>query len=181
MTADDPHNLSRFVQAQQSDYEQALSEINTGRKRSHWMWYIFPQFDGLGFSSMSERYAIKSLAEAEAYLAHPILGPRLLEIAEAALAVDGKTATEIFGSPDDMKLKSSATLFAHLSPEGSVFHRLLETYSKVSEMKRRSNFSEHANSHLLSDHFNPNWCTSSIRLSVIVRPACPSSRVTDAS
>ncbi len=125
---DDPHDLIRFVQAQEDDYEQALSEIRRGRKRSHWMWYIFPQFDGLGFSSTSKRYAIKTLAEAEAYLAHPILGPRLVECAEAAMGVEGKTANEIFGSPDDMKLKSSATLFACVSPEGSVFHRLLDQY-----------------------------------------------------
>jgi len=125
---DDPHDLSRFVQAQSGDYEQALAEIRAGRKRSHWMWYIFPQFDGLGFSSMSRRYAIKTLAEAEAYLAHPILGPRLVECAEAALGVEGKTAHEIFGSPDEMKLKSCATLFACVSPEGSVFHRLLAKY-----------------------------------------------------
>ncbi len=124
----DPHNLSRFVEAQIGDYEQALSEIRSGRKRSHWMWYIFPQFEGLGFSSTSKLYAIKSLAEAEACLAHPILGPRLVACAEAALGVEGKTANQIFGSPDDMKLKSSATLFALVSPEGSVFHRLLDRY-----------------------------------------------------
>jgi uncharacterized protein (DUF1810 family) len=125
---DDPHDLIRFVWAQADDYKQALSEIRTGRKRSHWIWYIFPQFEGLGFSSTSKRYAIKTLAEAEAYLAHPILGPRLVECAEAALSVEGKTASQIFGSPDDMKLKSCATLFACVSPEGSVFHRLLAKY-----------------------------------------------------
>jgi uncharacterized protein (DUF1810 family) len=92
------------------------------------MWYVFPQFDGLGFSSMSKRYAIKSVAEAEAYIAHPILGPRLVECADAVLAVEGKTATQIFGSPDDVKLKSSATLFACVSPAGSAFHRLLDKY-----------------------------------------------------
>src|SRR5436305_1227395 len=105
-SAGDPHNLNRFVQAQVDDYEQALAEIRSGRKQSHWMWYIFPQFDGLGFSSTSKRYAIKSIAEAEAYLAHPVLGPRLQECAEAALRVEGRTASEIFGSPDDMKLRS---------------------------------------------------------------------------
>jgi uncharacterized protein (DUF1810 family) len=141
--ADDPHNLIRFVQAQAGDYEQALAEIRSGRKRSHWIWYIFPQFDGLGFSSMSKRYAIKTLAEAEAYLAHPILGPRLVECGEAALGVEGKTATEIFGSPDDVKLKSCATLFACVAPEGSVFDRLLEKYfqggrdEKTLELVRR--------------------------------------------
>jgi uncharacterized protein (DUF1810 family) len=124
----DTYDLGRFVQAQAHDYEQALSEIRSGRKQSHWIWYIFPQFDGLGFSSMSKKYAIKSLAEARAYLAHPVLGPRLAACAEAALDVEGKTATQIFGSPDDMKLKSCATLFACVSPEGSVFHRLLDKY-----------------------------------------------------
>jgi uncharacterized protein (DUF1810 family) len=126
--AGDPHNLNRFVQAQESDYEQALSEIRSGRKQSHWMWYIFPQFEGLGFSSTSRRYAIKSTAEARAYLSHPILGPRLLECVEAALRVEGRPAYEIFGSPDDMKLKSCATLFASVSPAGSVFDRLLDKY-----------------------------------------------------
>jgi len=125
---DDPHNLSRFVQAQASDYERALAEIRGGRKRSHWIWYIFPQIDGLGSSSMSKLYAIKSLAEAEAYLAHPVLGHRLVECSEAALDIGGKTANQIFGSPDDMKLKSCATLFACVSSEGSVFDRLLAKY-----------------------------------------------------
>jgi len=127
-SAGDPHNLSRFVQAQEDDYDQALSEIKSGRKRSHWMWYIFPQFDGLGFSSTSKRYSIKSIAEAKAYLAHPVLGPRLTECAEAALRVEGRSALEIFGSPDDLKLKSCATLFACVSPAGSVFDRLLDKY-----------------------------------------------------
>jgi uncharacterized protein (DUF1810 family) len=122
------YDLGRFVRAQQDDYEQALAEIRSGRKRSHWMWYIFPQVEGLGISSTSRLYAIKSLAEAAAYLAHPVLGPRLRACAEAALQVDGLSALEIFGSPDDMKLRSSATLFASVSPEGSVFHRLLEKF-----------------------------------------------------
>ena len=127
-TADDPHDLARFVEAQAGDYETALAEIRAGRKRSHWMWYIFPQIDGLGFSSMARRYAIKSLDEARAYLDHPVLGPRLVEITEAALAVDGRSAHEIFGSPDDMKLRSCATLFARAASEGSVFSRLLDRF-----------------------------------------------------
>lgn len=127
-SAGDPHNLNRFVQAQADAYESALAEIRKGRKKSHWMWYIFPQFDGLGFSSTSKRYAIKSVAEAEAYLAHPVLGPRLQECAEAVLHVEGRSAFAIFGSPDDLKLKSCATLFAHVSPAGSVFDRLLDKY-----------------------------------------------------
>jgi uncharacterized protein (DUF1810 family) len=127
-SADDPHNLSRFVRAQENDYEPALSEIRSGRKHSHWMWYIFPQLDGLGFSSTSKRYSIKSIAEAEAFLRHPILGPRLLECCEAVLGVEERSAFEIFGSPDEMKLKSCATLFACVSPPDSVFDRLLKKY-----------------------------------------------------
>jgi uncharacterized protein (DUF1810 family) len=126
--AGDSHNLSRFVQAQEDDYEQALAEISSGRKRSHWMWYIFPQIDGLGFSSTSRRYSIKSVAEAEAYLSHPVLGPRLVECAEAALRVEGRSAFEIFGSPDEMKLRSCATLFACVAPAASVFDRLIDKY-----------------------------------------------------
>jgi len=124
----DPYNLARFLQAQKEDYGQALSEIAGGRKRSHWMWYVFPQFDGLGISPMSRMYSIKSIAEAEAYLLHPILGPRLLECAEAALGVVGRSVEDIFGSPDDMKLRSCATLFASVSPEGSVFHRIIDKF-----------------------------------------------------
>ena len=126
--ASDPYDLNRFVQAQKAVYDEALLEIKRGRKSSHWMWYIFPQFDGLGFSTTSRLYSIKSVEEAAAYLAHPILGPRLTECAEAALCVEGRSAHEIFGSPDDMKLRSCATLFARVSPPGSVFHRLLDKY-----------------------------------------------------
>jgi len=122
------HDLERFVEAQQGDYDRALAEIRSGRKRTHWMWYIFPQIAGLGSSLMATRYAIQNRAEAEAYLAHPILGPRLLEIAEAAAAIDGASATEVFGYPDDLKLRSCATLFAAVSPPGSVFERLLDKY-----------------------------------------------------
>src|SRR5260221_5867185 len=93
----DPYDLSRFVRAQEHAYEEALSEIRSGRKRTHWMWYIFPQFDGLGFSSTSRHYAIKSVAEAKAYVSHPLLGTRLLRCAEATLAVEGRSAEEIFG------------------------------------------------------------------------------------
>ena len=125
---DDPYDLSRFLRAQEVDYEQVVSEIRSGRKRSHWMWYVFPQIDGLGFSSLSKRYSIKSLGEARAYLAHPVLGPRLLECAEAVVSVEGRSATEVFGSPDDLKLRSCATLFASVTPPGSVFERLLGKY-----------------------------------------------------
>jgi uncharacterized protein (DUF1810 family) len=126
--AGDPHDLSRFMKAQEREYDQALSEIRNGRKQSHWMWYVFPQYHGLGFSSTSQHYAIKSIDEAKAYLGHPVLGPRLMECAEAVLGVVGRSASEIFGSPDDMKLRSSATLFASVSPAGSVFERVLDRY-----------------------------------------------------
>jgi uncharacterized protein (DUF1810 family) len=127
-STDDPYNLNRFLIAQEHDCERALSEIRSGHKRTHWMWYIFPQIDGLAFSSTSQHYSIKSIEEAKAYLAHPVLGPRLLECAEAAVGVAGRSAAEIFGSPDDLKLRSCATLFACVSPPGSVFDRLLEKY-----------------------------------------------------
>ena len=126
--ASDPHDLKRFVQAQEDDYERALSEVKSGRKRSHWMWYVFPQIDGLGFSTTSRLYSIKSIGEAKAYLSHPVLGPRLMECAEAVLGVEGRSAYEIFGPPDDMKLRSCATLFACVAPAGSVFERLLDKY-----------------------------------------------------
>jgi uncharacterized protein (DUF1810 family) len=125
---DDPYDLNRFVAAQRDDYERALSEIRDGEKQSHWMWYVFPQFEGLGFSPTSRQYSIKSLAEARAYLAHPTLGPRLVECSDAALQVEGRSAREVFGSPDDLKLRSCATLFASITPPGSVFHRLLTKY-----------------------------------------------------
>jgi len=124
----DPFDLNRFVTAQEMSYDRALQEIRTGRKRTHWMWYIFPQLDGLAFSAMSKQYSIKSVDEAKAYLNHPTLGPRLLQCAQAVLEVDGRSVTAIFGTPDDLKLRSCATLFASISPPGSVFHRLLDKY-----------------------------------------------------
>jgi uncharacterized protein (DUF1810 family) len=125
---DDPYQLSRFVRAQQDDFEPALAEIRSGKKRTHWMWYIFPQLDGLAFSATSKHYAIKSIEEAKAYLEHPILGSRLRQCAEAADRVKGRSAREIFGSPDELKLRSCATLFDCLLPPGSVFDRLLDKY-----------------------------------------------------
>ena len=142
--ANDPYDLNRFLQAQEDDYEQALSEIRSGQKRSHWMWYIFPQFAGLGSSEMSRYYSIKSRAEAEAYLGHPILGPRLVECAEATLQIEGRSALAIFGSPDDQKLRSCATLFASVSPDGSVFHRLLDTYFQSAPDRRTLQLLERA-------------------------------------
>jgi len=123
-----PHDLERFVRAQEADYERALAEIRRGEKRTHWMWYVFPQLDGLALSPTAKHYAIKSLDEARAYLDHPLLGPRLLECAEAIIGVEGRSAREILGSPDDLKLRSCATLFATVEPAGSVFERVLAKY-----------------------------------------------------
>jgi uncharacterized protein (DUF1810 family) len=126
---DDPFDLDRFVQAQARNYDQALAELRRGRKESHWMWYVFPQLAGLGSSPTSRRFAIHSRPEAIAYLAHPVLGPRLVACAEALLALSpGVPAEDIFGWPDDLKLHSSATLFAQVSKPGSVFARLLDRY-----------------------------------------------------
>lgn len=124
----DPYQLERFVAAQRDTYEDALEELRAGAKRSHWMWFIFPQVAGLGSSSMAERYAIKSRAEAEAYLGHPVLGPRLSKCVETLLHVPGKSAREVMGTPDDLKLKSSMTLFAAISPVSSPFHAVLDRY-----------------------------------------------------
>jgi uncharacterized protein (DUF1810 family) len=124
----DPYDLDRFVSAQHGVYDTALAEIRTGGKRSHWMWYVIPQFDGLGSSATSRHYAIKSLAEAEAFLAHPVLGRRLRECVTALLAVAGHSAYDIFGSPDDLKLRSCATLFARAAPSEPLFARLLDRY-----------------------------------------------------
>jgi uncharacterized protein (DUF1810 family) len=128
MTASDPYDLARFLDAQARDYERALADIRGGRKRSHWMWFVFPQIAGLGSSPTAAHYAIRSAAEARAFLAHPVLGARLREISGALLDLDGPTAHEIFGSPDDLKLRSCATLFAYVSDKGSVFHRILDRY-----------------------------------------------------
>jgi len=122
------NDLKRFLDAQANDFERALAEIKRGRKQSHWMWYIFPQIAGLGFSSTSKFYAIKDRGEAESYLAHPLLGKRLVEISNALLEVEGKTANQIFGSPDDAKLKSSMTLFGALENTNPVFHSVLDKY-----------------------------------------------------
>jgi uncharacterized protein (DUF1810 family) len=121
-------DLDRFVEAQKTHYDRALEEIRSGRKRTHWMWFVFPQFAGLGRSGTAEFYAIRSRAEAEAYLQHPVLGPRLEECFQALLAVDGQSASRIFGYPDDVKLRSSATLFASVAPTGSVFEQVIGRY-----------------------------------------------------
>jgi uncharacterized protein (DUF1810 family) len=120
--------LGRFVEAQHEVYGSVLSELHSGRKTSHWMWFVFPQIAGLGKSGPARLYAIKSMDEARAYLQHPILGPRLIECSEAVLSIRGRTALDIFDSPDHMKLKSCMTLFASISSDGSVFHRVLDHY-----------------------------------------------------
>ncbi|KOR33108.1 calpastatin [Achromatium sp. WMS3] len=124
----DSHDIERFVLAQQDDYVQAIAEINSGKKRSHWIWYIFPQLDGLGTSLNCMYYGIKSIDEAKRYLQHPILGTRLHECMVAVLNIQGKSAYEIFGTPDDKKLRSCATLFAYVSSADSVFHQVLDKY-----------------------------------------------------
>lgn len=125
---DDPFNLYRFTSAQEGIYDHALSEIRNGQKRSHWMWYIFPQIDGLGRSATAKQYAIKSLAEAREYLNHTVLGARLLECAETLLDIEGRSATDIFGFTDGVKLRSSMTLFASISGTDSVFVRVLHKF-----------------------------------------------------
>src|SRR5208337_927640 len=121
-------DLTRFVEAQEKLCGRALEELRQGRKESHWMWFVFPQIEGLGSSSTSKFYAIKSVEEARAYLNHPILGPRLLECCEVSLQSSGKSAAEIFAFPDDLKLRSSMTLFACTSDTESVFSRVLARY-----------------------------------------------------
>jgi uncharacterized protein (DUF1810 family) len=121
-------SLERFIKAQERDYPVALSEIKNGRKSSHWMWYIFPQIAGLGYSEMSRYYGIKGLAEAADYLAHPLLGKRLVQITSALLLLSGNNATTIFGSPDDLKLRSSMTLFALVPGVVDVFEAALNKF-----------------------------------------------------
>jgi len=121
------YNLERFIDAQEASYEIALSEIKSGRKKSHWMWYIFPQVQGLGFSETSKFYAIKDIGEAKAFLEHPILGERLVRICNALLHLESDNAHNIFGSPDDLKLRSSMTLFSSLNIN-PVFQKLLEKF-----------------------------------------------------
>ena len=122
------NNLQRFLDAQATAYPPALAEIKAGRKRSHWMWYIFPQIEGLGFSSISQRYAIRDAAEAAAYLHHPVLGARLVEISQALLGLAGGNATSIMGSPDDLKLRSSMTLFGAVPGASPVFQQVLDKF-----------------------------------------------------
>lgn len=124
----DPYDLARFVAAQEPVYAQVTAELAAGRKKSHWMWFVFPQFQGLGASAMAQRYAICSLEETAAYLAHPILGPRLKECVGLVNAVDARSAREIFGHPDDLKFRSSMTLFAATAPQEPLFMQALQKY-----------------------------------------------------
>ena len=125
---DDRFHLQRFVDAQQPVYETALSELRDGRKRGHWMWFIFPQLSGLGQSVTSQTFAVSSLAEAAAYLAHPKLGPRLRECATLVASIDGRSVDEIFDYPDDLKFHSSMTLFARAAPQEPVFAACLQKF-----------------------------------------------------
>jgi uncharacterized protein (DUF1810 family) len=128
--AADPYDLERFVAAQDSGgtYDRAVAELRRGRKVSHWMWFVFPQLAGLGQSAVSRRFAISGLAEARAYLAHPVLGPRLLECALLVTAIGGATAEQVFGPVDAQKLRSCVTLFARADPGEPAFGRVLEQY-----------------------------------------------------
>jgi uncharacterized protein (DUF1810 family) len=128
MRMNDPFNLQRFVDAQHPAYQTARAELRAGRKRSHWMWFIFPQAAGLGHSQMARRFAIASRAEAVAYLQHPVLGSRLRECSEIVARLDGLTAHAIFGSPDDLKFRSSMTLFSQVAPGDRVFAECLQKY-----------------------------------------------------
>lgn len=124
----DPHDLRRFVEAQDPVIDTVKKELRSGRKRTHWMWYVFPQIAGLGRSQMSQRYAIASRAEAEAYLEHPVLGPRLRECTDIVNDLDGRSANDVFGSPDDLKFRSSMTLFDAVAADPTPFRTALELY-----------------------------------------------------
>ena len=125
---DDPHDLERFVTAQEPVIATVRDELRAGRKRSHWMWFVFPQLRGLGTSSMAERFGIASLAEARAYLAHAVLGPRLRECCSLMLEVPGRSAHAILGSPDDLKFRSCVTLFSLAQPQEPLFRACLDRF-----------------------------------------------------
>jgi uncharacterized protein (DUF1810 family) len=144
MADSDPFDLERFVAAQANVIERVRDELQRGRKQSHWMWFVFPQLAGLGFSPMAQRYAIASLAEARAYLAHPVLGTRLRECTELVLAIDGKSAHDIFGAPYDLKFRSCLTLFAEAAPDEIVFNVALEKYFEGAKDPRTLALLRHA-------------------------------------
>ena len=125
---DDFHDLQRFVEAQNPVYRQVCTELAAGAKASHWMWFVFPQLKGLGRSAIAQHFGIASRTEAEAYWRHPVLGPRLKECSELVLAVKGSTALQIFGSPDDLKFRSSMTLFSRVAPGEPVFTLAVDKY-----------------------------------------------------
>ena len=124
----DPYDLQRFVDAQESVIDDVRAELSAGRKRTHWMWFVFPQIAGLGHSAMAQHYAISSREEARAYLAHPVLGARLVELTRIVNGVQGRSVNDIFGYPDDMKFHSSMTLFAHTADDAEVFNEALRRY-----------------------------------------------------
>ncbi len=124
----DTYNLQRFVDAQRPVFEQALHELQGGRKRSHWMWFIFPQLNGLGRSAMARQYAISGAGEALAYLQHSLLGPRLLQATQAVTALQGRPVSQIFAPPDDLKLRSCMTLFAHVAEDAAPFDQVLADF-----------------------------------------------------
>ena len=126
--SNDPYNLNRFLQAQEHVYSNVLTELQSGHKKTHWMWFIFPQIEGLGHSATARLYAIKSLDEASHYLNHPVLGARLVECSEIVLGIQDRTITDIFGWPDDLKLKSSMTLFSCVANSNPVFGKVLDRY-----------------------------------------------------
>ncbi|OBG86412.1 calpastatin [Mycobacterium sp. E802] len=128
MVGDDPYDLARFVTAQDRVYSQVVGELRDGRKRSHWIWFVFPQLRGLGHSSTAHHYGIASVDEASAYLAHPTLGPRLRECARLVAQIDGRTAREVFGHPDDLKVRSSMTLFTAVTEDNADFESLLDKF-----------------------------------------------------
>jgi uncharacterized protein (DUF1810 family) len=127
-SATDPHNLQRFVDAQEPVIDQVKQELRSGRKRSHWMWFVFPQMEGLGSSPKSQHYGIASEAGATAYLTHPVLAPRLRECTELVLGIDDRSANAIFGHPDDLKFRSSMTLFEAVADDSTLFSDALEQY-----------------------------------------------------
>lgn len=140
--------LTRFLEAQNQMYLKALAEVRNGEKQSHWMWFVFPQIKGLGFSETAKFYGIADLDEAEAYLSHPVLGKHLIEISEALLKIEDKTATEIFGTPDDMKLRSSMTLFAKVNNANTVFIEVLQKYFHGMQETYTEELLEQNNSHV---------------------------------